>query len=338
MPLLSVPSWPSRRRTYEILEVCAPTDRASRRVNGLLVIVIAISIADIILASVDTLYDRYAGWFILAETLTVLIFTAEYAARLWANGLRMPAWRYALTPMAIIDLLAILPFYLALVMGADLRALKVLRLLRILKLTRYFTPLKLLGQAIKAEAPSLIAALFVLGIMILLAASLMYWAERSVQPEAFGSIPQAMWWSVVTLTTVGYGDVTPVTLPGRALGIIIMVMGIGVVALPAGMLASRFSTELQKRRERLQRAVQQAEARGPLDSAARDRLKQKGMQLGLSEEDVDILDRTQPPSAADPTVCPHCGQRLPTAQPPTDDPPTDDPPTDHGTPLQTRPP
>ena len=324
MPFPSAPPWLTRRRLFEILEVCAPTDRVSRVVNGLLVVIIVVSIADIVLASVDALYARYAGWFIVAETLTVVIFTVEYAVRLWANSLRMPAWRYALTPMAVIDLLAILPFYLALAIGADLRALKVLRLLRILKLTRYFTPLKLLGQAIRAEGPSLMAALFVLGIMILLAASLMYWAERAVQPEAFGSIPQAMWWSVVTLTTVGYGDVTPVTLPGRVLGIVIMVMGIGVVALPAGMLASRFSAELQTRRDRLRRAVKRAEATGPLDAMARARLEREGLELGLSEEDnVDILDTTRPPPAADPTVCPHCGRRLPTG---------------HHTPQDTRPP
>ena len=296
------PAGLTRRRVYEILEVCDPADRTSRLVNAVLVVVIVAAIVEIVLSSVAELQDAYATPFAVVETATVLIFTVEYAARLWASQERGPVWRYVVSPMAVIDLLAILPFYASLVFGTDLRLLKVLRLLRILKLTRYFAPLKMLGDAIKAEARALTAALFVLGILILIAASLMYWAERSVQPDSFGSIPQAMWWSVVTLTTVGYGDVTPVSLPGRVLGVLIMVLGIGVVALPAGMLASRFSAELQKRRDRLEQAVEEAVKAGPLDAEARAILAQQGVDMGLSV--VDSGEIVHPAASAEPSATP----------------------------------
>lgn len=326
--MVAVP-WPARhcrRRTYEILEVCDPKDRTSRLVNAVLMVVILAAILEIVLSSVAELQDAYATPFAVVETATVLIFTVEYLARLWASRERGPVWRYVLTPLAVIDVLAILPFYVSLVFGADLRLLKVLRLLRILKLTRYFAPLKMLGDAIKAEARALTAALFVLGVLILIAASLMYWAERSVQPDSFGSIPQAMWWSVVTLTTVGYGDVTPVSLPGRVLGVLIMVLGIGVVALPAGMLASRFSAELQKRRDRLEQAVEEAAMAGPLDAEARARLAQQGLDMGLSAADSGEILAPEPPDLrpTDPPEtlhCPHCGGALHlTGTPPIADP------------------
>ena len=145
------------------------------------------------------------------------------------------------------DLIAILPFYLSFLIGIDLRILRVLRLFRFLKLARYSPALVALGRVIANERRALFGALLVMFALLLFASSGMYFIERHVQPEVFGSIPSAAWWALATLTTVGYGDVTPVTSLGRAFGGLIMIFGLGMFALPIGIIATGFSQEANRR-------------------------------------------------------------------------------------------
>jgi voltage-gated potassium channel len=208
----------------------------------------------IILESFKEIYAQYGGWFSALELISIVIFTIEYLARIWTADLKYPSIRNALaiiklvkSPLAVIDLLAILPFYLPAILPVDLRVFRLLRLsrlLRVFKLTRYSEALQMLGRVMKRERDQLFITFFVTSILLLLAATLMYHAENSIQPDSFPNILASFWWAVATLTTVGYGDVYPVTVVGKILSAIVAILGIGIVALPTGILASGFMKEL----------------------------------------------------------------------------------------------
>ena len=186
------------------------------------------------------------------------VFTVEYVLRLWTCTMHrefsrvvVGRARFALTPLALVDLIAILPFYLPMILPFDLRFIRILRLvrlLRLLKMGRYLESMRTLGRVFTSKKEELIIAISIVSILLVLASSVMYFLEYEAQPEAFSSIPAAMWWGVATLTTVGYGDVYPVTPLGKVLGGIIAITGIGIFALPAGILASGFAEEIQERR------------------------------------------------------------------------------------------
>ena len=220
-----------------------------------LVWLILVNAAAVVLETVPGMTARYRGWFLVIELVSVFVFTVEYVLRLWScvedrrHDYRDPIrgrLRYALTPMAIVDLLAVLPFYLFFLIPMDLRILRLLRLVRLLKITRYSPALRSLGAVFRAEARSMLGAAMLMGMAVLLASSVMYVLERDAQPDNFDSIPKAMWWGVVTLTTVGYGDVTPVTIMGRIFGAMVTVFGIGIFALPTAILAAGFARELSR--------------------------------------------------------------------------------------------
>ena len=154
------------------------------------------------------------------------------------------------------------------------------------------------------------AALMVMLILMVLASSGIYWAEHLAQPEVFRSIPASMWWTMVTLTTVGYGDITPVTFGGKMLGIVIMVLGVGTVALPAAMLAARFGDEIQAQRDELEAKVAESLDDGVLDPAERAAVEKLGAELGLPAAHVDKMIELQKQLHVDAGQCPHCGKRL----------------------------
>jgi len=231
----------------------------SRCINYFLVVLIVGNVAAVLLETVNDLYTSYHVWFDYFEVISIAIFSIEYLLRLWSVADRdttQSAWKIRLNWMksgeAIIDLMAILPAYLNFFVRIDLRMLRILRLLRLLKLTRYFISLQILLCVIKREKGSFQAVIFILIIMIIMTASGIYVVENKAQPEAFSSIPKSMWWAVVTLTTVGYGDVTPVTSLGKLLGALITILGVGIAALPAGILASGLANELNQRNQRLE--------------------------------------------------------------------------------------
>jgi voltage-gated potassium channel len=243
-----------KKRVQEILDVAAADDIASRFFDVFLVALIAINVAALMLETVRPLYDRAPGLFRTLESFSVAVFTVEYLLRLWSvtekPRYRHPLGgrlRFALTPLALCDLLAVLPFYLPFV-GVDLRfarSVRLLRFFRIVKLGRYSVALQTFARVMTRKRAELVTILILLSLLLIFASSLMYYAENAVQPDQFSSIPAAMWWGMVTLTTVGYGDVYPVTGIGRLLGMAIAVLGIGMFALPAGILGAAFVEELQ---------------------------------------------------------------------------------------------
>jgi len=248
-----------RKRVFEILELAETGDLVSRICDVCLIGLIAANVLAVILETVPSL-SQYSGFFSTFEVVSVAIFTAEYLARVWAcisderyRGNVRGRFRFIVSPMALVDLAAILPFYLPALLPVDLRvlrALRLLRLLRVLKFGRYSGALRSLGAVFRAKKEELVITSSVVFLLVVLASSAMYFVEHEAQPEMFSSIPASMWWAVATLTTVGYGDTYPVTVLGKVLGAVVAVLGIGMFALPAGILASGFGEELQRRTER----------------------------------------------------------------------------------------
>lgn len=243
-----------QRRTWEILSA-RPGDRASRAFDAALLLLIAANVLAVVLETVPRLHARYAAAFTAFEAVSVAIFSAEYLLRLWAapadpryrGGVR-GRLRYALTPMALVDLAALLPFFLAAV-GMDLRFVRAFRLMRLFVLAkagRYVAALRLFRAVVQSKREELVLTTFILALLLLVASSLMYFVENPAQPEVFSSIPAAMWWAVATLTTVGYGDVYPVTVAGRLLASVVAVLGIGFFALPTAILGTGFVEEIAK--------------------------------------------------------------------------------------------
>jgi voltage-gated potassium channel len=252
-----------KRRLYEILEVADPNDRASYVFGLFLISLITVNIFTLILGTVESIYSRSPLFFNLFELVTVLIFLAEYLLRLWSctSDPRFSApirgrLRFSLSPLAVVDLIAILPTLVTVlaslifgIQGMDMSYLRAIRLVaRVAKMGRYSTGVRTLARVITQKREDLLTVVFVLMVLLLLASSFMYYAERNAQPDKFANIPSAMWWSIITLTTVGYGDVFPVTILGRSIAGVIAILGIGMFALPAGILGSGFLEEINHRR------------------------------------------------------------------------------------------
>ena len=254
---------------------------------GLVLVIIANSVS-LILWTVPALAESFAAGFHLIEYCTVAIFLAEYALRLWTapeaddppgGSDWRQRWRYVRSVNALVDAAALAPSAIAVIVllsagaGPSLSFLLTVRLLtRTAKLARYFPAARRLGMAVRLKGSQLLTTVAGLLIALIISAALMYFAETHAQPDVFPSIPAAMWWSVVTLTTVGYGDAVPITGPGRVLAAVIAVLGIGLFALPAGILST-------------------------------------GLLEAESTYEEMTARRNDPP--ADGGVCPHCGQPLP---------------------------
>ena len=245
-----------RQRVHDILEFRSEFDTVTRLVNIFLITLILLNVAAFAAETVPEIGKRYSSLFELFNIVSVAIFTIEYVLRLWSCVElpylhAFPVWHaranFASRPLMLIDLIAILPFYLSFLIGIDLRILRILRLFRFLKLARYSPALVALGQVFANERRALFGALLVMLALLLFASSGIYFLERHAQPEVFGSIPSAAWWALATLTTVGYGDVVPVTAMGRVFGGLIMIFGLGMFALPIGIIATGFSHEANRR-------------------------------------------------------------------------------------------
>lgn len=247
-----------RKSVYDILENENNKSGLSYLINTFLIVLIIANVAAFIAQSEASIDKQFHEYFTRFENFSVVIFSIEYLLRLWCIPEKEGGtFRQAIvsrlnwikSPMAMVDLLAILPTLLQHYFSIDLRILRLLRLLRILKLSRYSSSLRMLLNVLARESKSLSAMLFILIVLIIMAASGIYLVESKVQPEHFGSVPRAMWWAVVTLTTVGYGDVTPMTPLGKLFGACITILGIGIAALPAGILASGFASELSLKKQ-----------------------------------------------------------------------------------------
>lgn len=310
-----------RERIYLVLERPSRTDRLSWTIEICLILLIISNVIAVALETVPELHREYRVAFNAFDTVSVMIFTVEYLLRLWVAPEGQPkltAWkarlRYARTPIALVDLMAILPFYLSLFLPVNLQAMRVLRLLRVYKLTRYSPALSVLMAVIRDEAATLLAAFSILSILLVFAATGAYYVEREAQPENFGSVPAAMWWALVTLTTVGYGDVTPVTAVGRIFGGIVTVLGVGMAALPAGIIASGLADHLHRRRDHLRTQFRLALEDGKIDLAEGRKIERLRRELGISHDIAraiydDVRLRRQLTRSH---TCPNCGHQFDT--------------------------
>ncbi len=271
-------------QVFRLIDESGNNWRWNRFFDAFIIGLIMASVTAIVLESFDGLRLRYQQAFTVFEVVTVVIFTIEYLLRLWTADLKFPEsgpvrarLRFMFSTMGLIDLLAILPFYLPFLVRLDLRfirVLRVVRLLRILKLNRYTRALLIVGYIFREKRSELAMTVFVTFILLLLSSTIMFNLEHDVQPDQFPDIISTFWWAIATLTTVGYGDVYPVTGWGRLVSGIIALLGIGLVALPTGIISAAFIEKLEADR-RAEKKEQEEQA--PLEPF---------------------------------TFCPHCGKRL----------------------------
>ena len=246
-----------KKRIYEIVEEAAPGNRVGEIFAIFIISLISLNVVALIVGTVEEIHQVSPQAFSIFEIISVAIFTVEYLLRVWSctadprySHPVLGRLRFAVSALAIIDLLAILPFYLVLVPlvnlhGLDLRFLRATRLFaRVARLSRYSSGMRTLARVIHNKRGELLTVMMVLSLLLLLASSLMFFAENKAQPDKFANIPKAMWWSIITLT---YGDVFPVTVAGRLLAGMMAIVGIGLFALPAGILGSGFVEEVSKR-------------------------------------------------------------------------------------------
>ncbi len=245
-----------RRRVFEVIEGGAQRALASRLFSGGLITLILLNVTAAVFETVPSLSVEFHHIFGWVEAVSLVVFAAEYLIRLWVcvehpRARNKAAWRarlaYVMTPAAIIDFIAIVPFFVLAFGGADVRTMVLVRLMRLFKLGRYSTGFQSLFEAIRRERHALLASFLILTSVVLVSASLAYIAEREVQPEAFDTIPDAIWWAIETVTTVGYGDVVPKTLAGHIIGGITMITGILMIALPIAIIGSSFAEVMRQR-------------------------------------------------------------------------------------------
>lgn len=316
-----------RRYLYHVLHDDEFNDRATRYFNFFLIFLITLNVLAVLAETVNDVYASYQAYFYSFEIFSLGFFTIEFICRLWSvaeSDPAQPAWtlrrRWLMSADALIDIVAILPAYINFFVPMNLDIFRVLRLLRFFKLTRHYNALQIIIRVIVREKSSLQAVVFILSMLIVLAAAGMYAMENQVQPEHFGSIPAAMWWSVVTLTTVGYGDVTPVTVGGRIFAGLTTILGVGLAALPAGILATGLATEMRLQSHQMEDEFRELLQRESLDIFSDpDRIEKLRKQSGLGKESAhDILMEMMRAQyfckASEVTplqYCPHCGERLP---------------------------
>lgn len=266
--------------------------------DNFIVFWVVVSVMAVILESVQDVHYLLNLEFIVLDSVAVGVFTVEYCLRLYCcvenPAMRNGLWgrvKYVKSPSAIIDLLAIVPFFLEAFLYHlfDLRFLRIFRLVRLLKLTRYTGATSTLGAVLSREWPILAASAFVMALLVVLTASLGYVFEHDAQPDKFENIPQSIYWAVITLASVGYGDISPVTPLGRIMTIILALLGIGIFAIPAALLSSAFSDQLRADRESMKQSLYEMLSDGVLDDDEQAKLQAEAKRLHISPEEFNRL-------------------------------------------------
>jgi len=309
-----------RSNVSKVIEFNADASKLARGVDIAMIFLIIINVVAIMLESVESIYSKYETQFYWFEIFSIVIFTTEFMVRVWScPELKEDKFtddfkgrmRYIFSVPSLIDLAAILPFYLSLFISLDLRFLRVFRIFRVFKLTRYSSAMTTLLKVLRDESSAFFAAFSVLSIVLIITASGIYLLEHDVQPEAFGSIPAAMWWATATLTTVGYGDVTPITPLGKIFGGLVTVIGMGMVALPAGILASGFSAQLKQNRTMYQAQLIAALDDGVITDQEQSDLEMLRQELGINEHEAElILFAHKQQTGTQVITCPHCQHKI----------------------------
>ena len=298
---------------FEVIQPSVDTsghDRiASRIFDGVIMTLIVFSVVSVFICTFK-IPDWLFRILIRIEFISIIIFTIEYALRIWTANLLYPGLnpirariRYITSPMAIIDLISILPFLVPVLHTYNLigvRVFRLVRLLRVFKLNRYSDALAAIGEVFRSKAQQMIASTFFVFIILVLASLLIYYAEHDAQPDQFENAFSGLWWAVATLTTVGYGDIYPITPLGRVLGAVIAILGIGMVAVPTSILSAGFMETLEKQTSGKQE--NEGECAGTKDETSAE--KASGTPDSHSHT-VPKDDSFNPPQ-----YCPHCGKKL----------------------------
>jgi voltage-gated potassium channel Kch len=259
---------------------------------------VIISVLAVVLESIHSVSYLINVEFVILDTMAVAIFTVEYLMRLYAcveepryHGAFLGRFKQARNTATVIDLLAILPFFLEVLLGSvlDLRFLRTFRLARLLKLTRYNDSTKILTTVIAREWPVISASAFIMILMVIMTASLGYVFEHEAQPEKFDNIPNSVYWAVITLASVGYGDISPITPVGRFMTVVMALLGIGIFAIPAALLASAFGDQLHKERELLKKNLRDMMKDGHLDENEITLLRTEAKRLHITIEELNAL-------------------------------------------------
>ena len=246
----------TKNKVANILGLGPKHDKLAEYLDIFIEILVLLNVAAVILESFESIYLSYKLEFDLFEIFTVCVFTTEFVLRLWVSDIKYPhkyRWqaykKFLLSPNAFIDILAILPFFIPFLIDIDLRHLRIfrlMRLLRVFKLTKYSQSLKQIGKIMSEKKQELMATLLLTFSVLVISSSLMYYVEREVQPEAFKNILYSFWWGIATLTTVGYGDIYPMTGLGKILGAVVALMGVLIVAIPTGIISSSFVQKMEE--------------------------------------------------------------------------------------------
>ncbi len=293
----------NRGRTFrqKVHALVWPTDHGGKLheyFDTFIVVWVVISVIAVILESVESIHFILNLEFIILDSVAVAIFTTEYLLRIYSvveepgmKGAFAGRLRFARSGSALVDLLAILPFFLEVLLHHlfDLRFLRVFRMMRLLKLSRYTGATKTLVIVMKREWPVLMASAFIMLLLVVLTASLGYLFEHEAQPDKFENIPQSIYWAVVTLASVGYGDISPVTPAGRTMTIILALLGIGIFAIPAALLSSAFSDQLRIERENLQNELFEMLSDGTISDEEQEIIDAEAKRLHLGRDEVDRL-------------------------------------------------
>ncbi|MBB43011.1 MAG: potassium channel protein [Rhodospirillaceae bacterium] len=281
-----------KSHVFTILEKNDGSNKISKNCDYLIIAFIILNIIIIICESIDKIFQGNEEIFRNLEIFFVLLFTFEYLLRLWSqqdfekNGkIKNGRIRYFFSFYGLVDILSVLPFYLQIIFpGFDLRILRTFRLIRILKISHYNSAIEDLFQAIYVERKPFLATLYIFAVAILLNSTLLYFAESQVQPDKFGSIPDAIYWSVITLTTVGYGDVTPQTSIGKVIAVFTALTGICVVALLSGIVATAFSRQINQRQLIFEEQVRKALEDGVITDTEMEMLNTMRKEFDIDDE------------------------------------------------------
>lgn len=291
-----------RHRLFLILELKSTRDKkAAWLFSWALTLMVLSNVLAVILESVPAIEAQYGLALALFDAFSVLFFSVEYLVRVWTAAekrLHSPATvtgrrlSYMLSFHGLIDLIAVLPFFLqSLLPGLDLRFLRVIRIMRILKLSHYSTALEDLLASVYAEKDAFISAIYLLALSILITACLMYYAEHALQPDKFGTIPDAMWWAIITITTVGYGDVTPVSSWGKLIGAFTALSGVFTVALLTGIVASAFATRVRTHEIEFTTEVEEVLKDGHLDAQEQRTIEHLRREYSITEDHARAIVR-----------------------------------------------
>ena len=289
----------SQKRLLEILEKSDGQDKASFYCDMGLSILIVLNLLAISLESVESIGLTYSQYFFIFEMFSISIFGTEYLLRIWASAASSSTkWKkplskrfaYIFSFTGLVDLVAILPSLLSIFVGSvDLRWLRVLRMVRLLKISHYSSALEDLVSAIRHERASFTAAIYLLVLALFFSSSALYIVESDVQPEEFGSIPETMWWSIITLTTVGYGDASPITAIGKVIAAMTALMGVMTVALLTGIVANAFANQVQRRNSIFEAEIVHALADGEISEEEAKKIEALRKRYDLSDEHAEAI-------------------------------------------------